>query len=203
MCDCCCAADGVADLTVHPSATPSGRIYLYVKTPERAHTPKFLWERIRLSKNYTKALEQVDKELQYFPKFLVHRNKQRLTKIYQFLVRSRKLSKKVKPKLVHVNPKVARRERKREAKALKAAKLERSIEGELLERLKTGVYGDIYNFPSTEFNETLDEAEKQSEEESEDEEEEEEEEVREFVEVSVCAVCMCLPALSMMINLWF
>lgn len=166
----------------------SGRIYLYVKTPERAHTPKFLWERIKLSKNYTKALEQVDKELAYFPKFLVHRNKQRLTKIYQYLVRSRKLSKKVKPKLVHVNPKVARRERKREAKALKAAKLERSIETELLERLKSDMYGDIYNFPSASFNEALDEAEGEEEgvAESEEEEDEEEEPEREFVEVRVC-----------------
>lgn len=31
-----------------------------------------------------------------------------------------------------------------------------SIEKELLERLKKGVYGDIYNYPAEKYNEILD-----------------------------------------------
>ncbi len=36
-----------------------GVLYLYVKTIERAHSPAHMWERIKLSNNYTTALEQV------------------------------------------------------------------------------------------------------------------------------------------------
>jgi hypothetical protein len=37
----------------------TGILYLYVKTIERAHSPAHMWERIKLSNSYAKALEQV------------------------------------------------------------------------------------------------------------------------------------------------
>lgn len=37
----------------------SGVLYLYMKTIERAHTPKHMWEKVKLSNNYAVALQQV------------------------------------------------------------------------------------------------------------------------------------------------
>ena len=70
-----------------------------------------------------------------------------------------------------IHRKTEKREAVREKKAESAAKLEKSIESELLERLKKGTYGDIYNFAPEEFNNMLDENEAEMEEEYEDEDE--------------------------------
>ncbi|ORY10268.1 ribosomal L28e protein family-domain-containing protein [Clohesyomyces aquaticus] len=128
------------------SDAATGALYLYIKAIERSHLPSKWWEKIKLSGNYTKALEQVDSHLMYYPKFLVHKNKQRLTRLTQVNIRIRKLAKeeeRLGERLVpRLAPKVRRREEGRERKALAAAKVERAIERVLVDRLRSGAYGD-------------------------------------------------------------
>lgn len=121
----------------------NGRLYLYMKTAERAHTPAKLWERIKLSKNYSKAIQQIDSHLLYWNKFLVHKCKQRLTRLTQVAITERRMALREEERhYVGIAPKVKRREENRERKALAAAKIEKAIEKELLDRLKSGAYGD-------------------------------------------------------------
>ncbi|KDP26662.1 hypothetical protein JCGZ_17820 [Jatropha curcas] len=157
-----------------------GVFYLYIKTIERAHKPNQLWERVKLPRNYEKALEIIDKHLMYWPKLLIHKIKQRLTKMTQMRIRMRKLALKTREKIVTVPRKQVKRESRREEKAEKAALLDKSIEKELLERLKKGVYNEIYNYPADKYNELLDKDELHHD--VEEEEEEMEEPEVEYVE---------------------
>ncbi|RKP31331.1 putative 66S pre-ribosomal particles component [Metschnikowia bicuspidata] len=120
-----------------------GKLYLYMKTAERAHMPAKLWERVKLLKNYAKALEQVDHHLQYWDKFLINKCKERLTRLIQVAVTERRLALTEEERhYVGVKPKIKRREENRERKALAAARIEKAIEKELMDRLKSGAYGD-------------------------------------------------------------
>ncbi|KIV98384.1 hypothetical protein, variant [Verruconis gallopava] len=124
----------------------TGRLYLYMKTAERAHLPSRWWERVRLPSNYSKALEVIDERLIYWPKFLVHKCKQRLTRLTQVAIRTKKLQNeevRLDERLVaKLAPKVRQREGIMERKAEASAKVERAIERELIERLRSGAYGD-------------------------------------------------------------
>lgn len=124
-----------------------GIVYLCKKVVERAAFPHKLWEKVKLPSNYEEALAQIDVLLPYWNQKQVHRCKQRYTKIYQYLERSRKLATKMRSKkLITLPRKMERREKAREKKALIAAKLENNIELEIMNRVKQGVYGDRYKF---------------------------------------------------------
>ncbi|MCL7049975.1 hypothetical protein MKW94_018201 [Papaver nudicaule] len=143
-----------------------GVFYLYMKSIERAHMPNKLWERVKLPKNCIKALEIVDKHLMYWPKFLVHKTKQRFVKLTQMRMRMRKLALKTREKIITMPRKLEKRDHRREKKAETAALIEKQIEKELLVRLKS----IVYDYPTRDIQkDILKEIEKEIHKECEDE----------------------------------
>ena len=132
-----------------------GKIFLYMKTIERAHLPSKLWERVKLSRNYEKALKQINAHLIYWPKYMINKCKQRLTRITQYLIRMRRLKSRKAEKIIPICRRTEKLEKRKELRALTVAQLDTAIEKQLLNRLETGVYGDIYNFPEKEFREEV------------------------------------------------
>lgn len=126
-----------------------GRIHLRIKEIERSHLPSQLWREVLLPTSVKEAIAKIDTELAYWPRAMRNRVKQRLLRLRQVQLRSRKLLQKREREggqvLVTDPKKVARRERKREAMAERAAEVDVAVKSELLERLRQGTYGSIYN----------------------------------------------------------
>ncbi|KAI5172546.1 protein MAK16 [Nematocida sp. LUAm3] len=118
------------------------KLFLFVKEPERLHKPSSIYEKILLPNSYEDALEQIDKELLNWSPRVVHRCKQRLTKLTEYLERKLLLTIKGRPNYIKRRKKAERQDRAREVKASKVAKVELSLEKEILERYKAGIYGN-------------------------------------------------------------
>jgi protein MAK16 len=143
----------------------NGICYLYMKVVERSHFPGRLWEKIKLPKNMVVAVKLIDENLLHWSKFVRQKCKARLIRIHQYLIKMRRMQLNQHQKIIPLARKVERRETRREAKALIAARLDNAIEKELLGRLKEGVYGDIYNFNQKAFENVLDQEVEMEEEE--------------------------------------
>jgi protein MAK16 len=103
-------------------------------------------------------------------------------------MRKLKLKEADRPQLIGIKKKLDRREANRERKAEAAARIEKSIEKELIDRLKSKAYGDApLNVNEDIWQKILDEdLEGAEEDESEEEDEEEEEEEEDEDEVNKC-----------------
>lgn len=114
-------------------------LYLYIKVPERVHTPAQTYEKIELSRDYNAALSEIEKNLEYWDHEVVKKCKQRLTKLTLYLRRRKNLSGKVEMRTI--KKKQTRREKAGAIKALGKVSFEKNIEKELYKRLECGIYG--------------------------------------------------------------
>jgi protein MAK16 len=118
-----------------------GILFLYFKTVLNSKFPSKTWKKISLSRNFIKAVQQIDLHLALWPKFFINKIKLRLTKLNQILIRAR--IKNIEIKDLNFNLDVINN--KKEFKLTQKIKIEKMIEQELLNRLHMGVYGDNYN----------------------------------------------------------
>lgn len=118
-----------------------GQLFLVEKIVEYSHLPSKVFQHTLLDKNTGKAIEQIEQKLQFHSAFARDKCKLRHQRLIETLKRTRKMTlDTTRPKLVGIKKKLERRDAGRERKAEKMAKLEHSIEKELLNRLKLGVY---------------------------------------------------------------
>ncbi|KAM7539696.1 hypothetical protein Aperf_G00000033311 [Anoplocephala perfoliata] len=155
-----------------------GIVYLYVRVAERVPYPSKQWERIKLKKNEEQAIEQINEHLRYWDRWIRTRVKLRYIRTRDYLKRMRRLALSRQKKIETVNKKSERRELRREEKALRVAKLSRTVENELLERLRAATSSkEIYNIDQSAFEKALETEELEEPVEEDEEEEEVDEEI--------------------------
>lgn len=118
--------------------------------------PAKWWERIRLDENVANAHAQIEAKLQYWPAFNVAKCKERVVRMHEYLRRMQRIkADNTQPILSVKKSKAIKRDRNRELRAKEVARLESTIERELMDRLKKGVYGEIYNLNQKEFDKAI------------------------------------------------
>lgn len=162
-----------------------GKLILFTRNRNKnlQHCPSKMWESVELpNDDFEECCKVIEKKLKKYSNFLSEKCKIRAGKYVESRMRreaikNNPLTKILKPRLT----KVIRRERDREKRALRNALLDQQIEKELVNRLKVGVYGDIYNLDEKKFNKILDKQQRIKEKiEYEYEDEEEEDQIEEF-----------------------
>lgn len=117
-------------------------LYLFIKEPERSHTPKNMYEKIRLSSDYNKALEEIDASLEFWDPEVIHKCKQRMTKLTEYLERVQHVKEHGQQEFMVRKKKMNRREKIRALRALNTVNFEKEIGDELMLRLEAGIYGE-------------------------------------------------------------
>lgn len=120
-----------------------GRLYLFKKEPERMNMPVKQYEKILLDASYDKALVEIEEHLKFWDPALIHKCKQKLGKLTQYLIRKHELSlKQDKVTLVPRRKRVVRIERNRGQKMRERLNIEDEIKKELNIRLEHGLFGE-------------------------------------------------------------
>lgn len=133
-----------------------GIIYLYLRAPERVPYPAKHWEKIKLSRNENQAIEQINTHLRYWDRWIRTRVKLRYLRTRDYLRRMRRLALSRQKKIETINRNAEQRELRREEKALRVAKLSKTVENELLERLRfNNSSKEIYNVDRIAFEKAL------------------------------------------------
>ncbi|EEQ82609.1 hypothetical protein NCER_100645 [Vairimorpha ceranae BRL01] len=118
-------------------------LYLFIKEPERINTPNEQYEKIKLSKHYEEALKQIDKELEHWDKQIIHKCKQKHTKLVEYTERLEYFKEHGRTEYMkRTKRKVTRAEKLAALANLEDLDFEKHIGEELLLRLESGVYGE-------------------------------------------------------------
>jgi len=121
-----------------------GVFYLIKKDANKLNFPKQIWKRIPLSRNFRKAIQEININLSMWPKFFLHFAKLKLIKLVQIFVRFRVAElKKTKDFYEPKNIQSLRKEKSNFN--ISKIGVENIIEKELLNRLNLGIYGDLYS----------------------------------------------------------
>ena len=128
----------------------NGEIFLYLKDTTNTRFPDKLWKKFKLSRNFIKSFQEIDIILSLWPKFFVFKTKQKLTKLWQTLLRD-KLRKLKKKSLDNYQETNILYDKNKESKLVSKIKFENLVETELLHRFNLGIYGELYrtNFIQT------------------------------------------------------
>jgi protein MAK16 len=117
-------------------------LFLFVKEPERCHMPNKQYEKIKLSADYQEALTEIEKNLEFWDEEIIHKCKQRMTKLTEYHERIELVKETGQQELTVRKTKMNRREKIRALRALNSIDFENEIGNELLMRLETGIYGE-------------------------------------------------------------